>query len=58
MSAQFHSTMTGLGALGEAALIFLVGSLPVLFLLAILCLVVFGLLYKPLKKYFLGADIR
>lgn len=23
-----------------------------------LCLVVFGLLYKPLKKYFLGADIR
>ena len=23
-----------------------------------LCLVVFGLLYKPLKRYFLGADIR
>lgn len=23
-----------------------------------LCLVVFGLLYKPLKKYFLGTDIR
>lgn len=51
MSAQFHSTMTGLGALGEAALIFLVGSLPVLFLLAILCLVVFLIVRRITRSH-------
>lgn len=40
ISTQFHSTMTGLGNFGEAFLVFLVGSLPVLLLLALAAVIV------------------
>lgn len=43
ISAQFHSTMAGLAEFGEASLVFLAGSLPVLLLLAVLGLLVFFL---------------
>ena len=46
ISAQFHSTVTGLGEFGETTLIFLVGGLPVLALLAVLGLIAFWIVRR------------
>ncbi len=46
ISAQLHSTVTGLGEFGETTLIFLVGGLPVLALLAVLGLIAFWIVRR------------